>query len=179
MQRFINQWQTSLIATLAPGGLSMRIGSAVAARLSFEGGTWYKVTLTNAGRTAWEIVKVTGGADGVLDIERGEEGTQPAEWPAGSVVFIELTAEAVNTLLAQLAASQLAIAQVEDRAAALEGAVNTLLAQLAASQLAIEQLQNRVAALESGNPPSGPDNALVDRDGRTLTDQGGNALVVG
>ena len=178
MQRFINQWQTSLIATLAPGGLSMRIGSAVAARLSFEGGTWYKVTLTNAGRTAWEIVKVTGG-DGVLDIERGEEGTQPAEWPAGSVVFIELTAEAVNTLLAQLAASQLAIAQVEDRAAALEGAVNTLLAQLAASQLAIEQLQNRVAALESGNPPSGPDNALVDRDGRTLTDQGGNALVVG
>lgn len=102
MQRFINFWQTALSATLPAGAEQMTVPAAAAELLSFSEGAWYKATVTNSARSAWEIVRVTARAGGVLSIARAQEGTAAVEWPAGSAVFIELTAEAINSVFQQL-----------------------------------------------------------------------------
>ncbi|WP_260679662.1 hypothetical protein [Ectopseudomonas mendocina] len=113
MQRFINHWQTALSATLAPSAEQMTVPVAAAGLLSFAAGAWYKATLTNAARSAWEIVTVTAQAGGVLTIDRAQEGTAAAEWPAGSAVFIELTAGALHDLASQIAALTARVAALE------------------------------------------------------------------
>lgn len=158
MQRFINHWQTALAAPLSAGAEQLQIPAAAAGLLSFVDGAWYKLTITNATRSAWEIVTATANDGGVLVIERAREGTDDIAWPAGSLVFIELTAQAMNDVLSQLASQALVIEQQAQAIAALTG---------------------RVAALEQGGGEPGGGNRLLDQTGNVLVDQSGNTLVYG
>ena len=157
MQRFINHWQTALAAPLSAGAEQLQIPAAAAGLLSFVDGAWYKLTITNATRSAWEIVTATANDGGVLVIERAREGTGDIAWPAGSPVFFELTAQTMNDVLSQLSSQALVIEQQAQ---------------------AIAALTDRVAALEQGGEPGG-DNRLLDQAGNVLVDQSGNTLVYG
>lgn len=178
MQRFINHWQTALSVTLPAGGAQMTVPAAAAGLLNFTAGAWYKVTLTNAARSAWEIVTVTARAGGVLTIDRAQEGTTAAEWPAGSAVFIELTAGALHDIASRFAA-------LEARVAALEGGTDPepepdgALVDGAGNVLVDQQGNTLVTGAADTDPEPVPNGALTDGAGNTLVDQANNLLVTG
>lgn len=94
---FVNNWTASLQAELASGATSMTIETDRAALLvNMTGGDYYLATLVGvdvAGQeNAWEIVKVTANASGVLTVARAQEGTATRLWPAGTVVSGRATA---------------------------------------------------------------------------------------
>ena len=101
--QFVNNWTASLQAELASDATSMIIETDRAALLSgLAVGDYYMATLVGvdvAGQeNAWEIVKITANASGVLTIVRAQEGTAARLWPTGTVVSGRVTAG----LLAQL-----------------------------------------------------------------------------
>lgn len=73
---------------------------ATSAVLALPDGS-YRLTLSDALRTRWEIVdaSVSGGA---ATLVRGLEGTAPQDWPGGSVIYCAVTAGQLNDLLARL-----------------------------------------------------------------------------
>lgn len=88
---FVNNWEATLQAELSIGATSMTIEPDRAAQLvGMVGGDFYFLTLIGlnaAGReVAWEIVKVTASAAGVLTIERHQDGTVANLWPVGTRV---------------------------------------------------------------------------------------------
>ncbi|MDW3716668.1 hypothetical protein [Pseudomonas sp. 2023EL-01195] len=94
---FVNNWTASLQAELAAGATSMTVETDRAALLTgLTGGDYYIATLVGvdvAGQeNAWEIVKVTANASGVLTVARAQEGTAARLWPAGTVVSMRATA---------------------------------------------------------------------------------------
>ncbi|WP_271103692.1 choice-of-anchor R domain-containing protein [Pseudomonas tohonis] len=100
---FVNNWAATLQAELASGATSMTIETDRAALLSgMTGGDYYIATLVGvdvAGQeNAWEIVKITANASGVLTIARAQEGTAARLWPAGTVVSGRVTAGLLGQL---------------------------------------------------------------------------------
>lgn len=180
MQRFINFWQTALSATLPAGAEQMTVPAAAAGLLSFSEGAWYKATLTNSARSAWEIVTVTARAGGVLSIARAQEGTTDTEWPAGSSVFLEVTAGALHDLASQIAALTARVAALEagggtdpepePDGALVDGAGNVLIDQ---------QGNTLVMGAADTDPEPVPNGALTDGAGNTLVDHANNLLVTG
>jgi len=64
------------------------------------GSDWYLATLvgvTGTTETSWEIVKVTNVATNTLTIERAQESTSDATWPAGTRIEARLTAGATES----------------------------------------------------------------------------------
>lgn len=131
MQRFINNWSATLTAPATSGDLTLSVAPAEAAKLVGLGsGDHYLLTLAEVvegQETAWEIVKVTGAAAGVLTVERGQEGTAPFAWSVGASISARATAAALNALTAQLADLQarltdteVALASLDERVAVLE-----------------------------------------------------------
>ncbi len=95
--QFVNNWTASLQAELASDATSMIIETDRAALLTgLAVGDYYMATLVGvdvAGQeNAWEIVKITANASGVLTIARAQEGTAARLWPAGTVVSGRVTA---------------------------------------------------------------------------------------
>ncbi|MCY1276508.1 hypothetical protein D9M68_364080 [compost metagenome] len=119
MQLFINNWQTTLTAPLAPGGGAVHVAAEQAARLVGLGaGAFYAVTLAlvdDAGReTAWEILRATAVDGGQVTVTREQEGTVALSAPVGARVSVRPTSGTIAALFTALAA-------LTDRVAALEG----------------------------------------------------------
>lgn len=133
---FINNWLREI--TLEQG--------ATACPLDLPDGE-YRLTLADAasGATRWEILDAAV-LGGTATLVRAGEGTADQGWPAGSVIYCDVTAGQLNALMSR-------IVQLEDE---------------------ITGLRDRVAALEGGGIPDGAltdndGNALVDADGNYLT----------
>ncbi|MFU6375145.1 choice-of-anchor R domain-containing protein [Metapseudomonas otitidis] len=94
---FVNNWTATLQAELPAGSASMAVETERAALLlGMTGGDYYLLTLVgtdaNGTENAWEIVKATANAAGVLTITRAQEGTPARLWPAGTEVSLRATA---------------------------------------------------------------------------------------
>lgn len=106
MQLFVNNFSASLLAPLDASAAQLSIDPAQAAKLTgLVAGSYYLLTLAavdgSGVETAWEVVKVTTVAGGVLTVERGLEGTIPADWPVAASVTARVTAGALAALSAQ------------------------------------------------------------------------------
>lgn len=130
MQRFINNWSATLTAPATSGDLTLSVAPAEAAKLVGLGsGDHYLLTLAEVvegQETAWEIVKVTGAAAGVLTVERGQEGTTAFAWSVGASISARATAAALNALTVQLADLQGRVTAAESALAALAERVTAL-----------------------------------------------------
>ncbi|MCC5809854.1 MAG: hypothetical protein JJU06_05725 [Ectothiorhodospiraceae bacterium] len=104
MQRWVNNWDTVLSAPLSAAGEQLEVPLAAAERLELAGGDYYLLTLAELDaegvEVAWEVVRVTAVDGDALTIERGEEGTDAQEWPAGARIQARLTAETLARLQA-------------------------------------------------------------------------------
>lgn len=111
--RYVNNWLTQTTAGLGPADTALPLSPAAISRLPAGE---YLLTLVNSAspvaQTDWEVVRVTvanGGATAV----RGQEGSAPQVWPAGSLIYCSLTAGFINDLVAQ-------VVSLAERVAALE-----------------------------------------------------------
>lgn len=82
----------------------------------------YRLTLTDTGRTRWEIVLATVTA-GTAALQRGQEGTAVQAWPVGSVLYQSVTAGQMQYLYSQLAALALRVSALES--AGVQGFTNS------------------------------------------------------
>ncbi len=85
---------------------------ATSAALNLPDGS-YRLTLSDAARSRWEIVDAVVTA-GSAELVRAREGTTDQAWPGGSVIYCAVTAGQLNALVAQ-------IADLQERVEALEG----------------------------------------------------------
>lgn len=105
MQLFINNWSAVLTAPATASAASLSVPLADAAKLTgLGGGDHYLLTLAELDgsgvETAWEIVKVTGSASGVLTVLRGQEGTGARDWAAAAVISARVTKGGLEALRA-------------------------------------------------------------------------------
>lgn len=111
MQKFVNNW--SAPAVLAMGATSLPV--------ALPDGT-YLLTLSDnlTAATRWEIVQAVV-VSGAATLTRAREGTTDQDWPAGSVMYISVTAGFLEGLQQAIAAQQVQINDLLGRVAALEG----------------------------------------------------------
>ena len=105
MQLFINNWSAALTAPATASAVSLSVPLADAAKLTgLGGGDHYLLTLAeldgNGLETAWEIVKVTGAASGVLTVHRAQEGTTALDWVSASAISSRATKGTLEALRA-------------------------------------------------------------------------------
>lgn len=99
MQKFANNWKAELLTPLAFDGAELDVPADLSAALGLGPEDYADLTINPDGPA--EIVRVVSGEDGVLTIaERGLEGTEPADWAAGSVVACCVTAGMLERLQA-------------------------------------------------------------------------------
>jgi len=84
---------------------------ATSAVLALPDGS-YRLTLSDALRTRWEIVDAAV-ANGAATLIRAREGTTNQAWPGGSVIYCAVTAGQLNALLDRIAAAEARIAALE------------------------------------------------------------------
>lgn len=91
--KFVNNWNQPV--TLAAGVTTLA--------LELEDGE-YRLTLADDGvaATRWEVVGAVV-SSGTATLQRGQEGTTDQDWPAGSVIYIAVTAGWLNSVEARLA----------------------------------------------------------------------------
>lgn len=112
MQLFINNWASQLALPISSTAQEIQVPAEAAALLTGLGaGDHYLLTLAAAdytgSETALEIVRVTAAtAAGALTVERGQEATLVADWPAGARVEARYTAGAAAAAALALAAHQ-------------------------------------------------------------------------
>lgn len=90
--QFVNNWRREISLPL----------SAAQVALDLPNGQ-YRLTLTNAAGTLYEVVAATV-ASGTADLVRGLEGTVAVDWPAGSFIYCSLTAGGLNDLQGRITA---------------------------------------------------------------------------
>ncbi|WP_440467113.1 hypothetical protein ACKI1H_29125 [Pseudomonas sp. YH-1] len=191
MQRFVNNFFAQLTGALAAGGAVLPISTAAAAKLPMGSGDHYLLTLVGtldpSQQTVVEIVKATPGAGGTIAIERAQESTGAASWPADTWVFCSMTAGTLGGLFSTLATQSGAIAdqaeligQQQDAIGNQAALIGQLQGDIAAQatlidqqQTALQDLQDRVTVLEGGTVPDG---VLLDGSGNYLVDGQGNNL---
>ncbi len=205
MQRFVNNFSAQLTGGLAAGGAVLPISTEAAAKLPMDAGDHYLLTLVGtldpSQQAVVEIVKATPGAGGAIAIERAQESTGAAAWPAETWVFCSMTAGTLGGFIATQAAQSAAITElggridqqqsvISDQGAQIEQQQSVIsdhaalislqqvtiadLAELISQQQeAINDLQTRVTTLEGG---STPDGVLIDGSGNYLVDGQGNYL---
>lgn len=100
---FLNNWSAAL--ELAQGQLQ--------GALPLPDGT-YRLTLTDsrAAPTRWEFIDADVVA-GQADLVRGLEGSTDQDWPAGSVIYLAVTAGVLADLFEQLATLQARVTALE------------------------------------------------------------------
>lgn len=86
MQLFVNNFLTTLLAPIDTSATRLSIDPAQAAKLTdLVAGSYYLLTLAAVDgsgiETAWEVIKVTAVAGGLLTVERAIEGAV-LSWPA-------------------------------------------------------------------------------------------------
>ncbi|MCY1343614.1 hypothetical protein D9M68_254110 [compost metagenome] len=102
MQRFINNWSAPLLAAAGQSADELHISPDLAEQLvGLDEGDHYLVTaalLEGRVETAWEVIRVTGRAGGVLSVEREQEGTDALDLPVGAVISARPTAGTLQGL---------------------------------------------------------------------------------
>lgn len=127
MQRFINNWETPLLIAISDDDLEISVAPEVAERLVGLGSDDYYL-LTLAGldslgkEVAWEVVKATDAGDGVITIERAQEGTAALSAAVGTLVSARLTAATLSSQAATIVTLQASVTDLTARVTALEGA---------------------------------------------------------
>jgi hypothetical protein len=97
-QIFKNNTTGTLAAQLNAGATTCTLNAGHT--FTDPGSDWYLATLvgvTGTTETSWEIVKVTNVATNTLTIERAQESTSDATWPAGTRIEARLTAGATES----------------------------------------------------------------------------------
>lgn len=177
MQRFVNNFFAQLTGALAAGGAVLPISTEAAAKLPMASGDHYLLTLVGtldpSQQTVVEIVKATPGAGGTITIERAQESTGSATWPAGTWVFCSMTAGTLGGLFSTLATQSDAIADQAELISQLQGDISEQAALINQQHAALQDLQDRVTVLEGGTVPDG---VLLDGSGNYLVDGQGNNL---
>lgn len=104
---YINNWRYQLAGIFSPGQAALPIPAVALDRLALVEGVEYVLTLAanlnpeTADET--EIIRVAGSASGYT-VQRGQEGTQEQAWPQGTHIYCDVTAGALNNLIAQVSA---------------------------------------------------------------------------
>jgi len=127
MQNFINNWWEPV--ELAPGVTVLDVALANGA---------YRLTFSDAVGLAaerWEIAEAVV-VSGSATLTRGLEGTLEQDWPAGSVMYIGVTAGFLEGLQQAIAAQQVQINDLITRVAALEAGSGNALADVDGELLA-------------------------------------------
>lgn len=114
MQRFINNWSTVLTAPVTADieDDQLSVASAVGDLLPALSGvdfifmTLFEVDFDTGDEIRREVVRCTACVDGVLQVSRGWEGTEPQAWAAGMRIEARLTAESMAVLVADVAQLQ-------------------------------------------------------------------------
>lgn len=96
MQRFINNWSTTLIqsATVSDIGIHVDVNEANKLLPGFQQGDYYLLTLDDGPNI--EVVKVVAIHSGVLSINRAQEGTIARGWNTETKVEMRITARALG-----------------------------------------------------------------------------------
>lgn len=93
---FIDNWIYQLDDVLAVDDDALPVSGDAIARLGLADGVMYTLVLSaalaQAGGGAFEIVHVLGAEGGSYTLDRGQEGTDAADWPAGTLVMATVTA---------------------------------------------------------------------------------------
>lgn len=98
MQKFFNNWTTTLSSALAADGYQIGVPSALSDKLVIGDRDYCLLTLLSD--TAAEVVKVNYVESGILYVDsRGVESTTPIAWPAGSRIMCSITAGTLQDLL--------------------------------------------------------------------------------
>lgn len=91
MQRYLNNWQSTLLAGISASATTAQIAAPDAAKLEpLPAGDHYVITLQ--ADEALEIIHVTAVSGQALTLVRGQEGTAAAAWATGAAVEMRLTA---------------------------------------------------------------------------------------
>jgi hypothetical protein len=99
--KFANNYSQTVALPLNATSLALSLGDGL-----------YRLTITNAARTAWEIVdaSVEGGA---ATLVRAREGTTQADWPAGSTIYCPITAGQLAQLFDDIESLKLRVGALE------------------------------------------------------------------
>lgn len=146
MQNFINNWWEPVALEAGVTVLDVALPDGI-----------YRLTFSDAvgqAATRWEIADAVV-ASGSAALARGVEGTEDQDLPAGSVMYIGVTAGFLEGLQQRLDTQQ---------------------AQLTSQALQITDLLSRVAALEGGGGAAG---TLTNSAGELLTNAAGQVLTTG
>lgn len=105
MDNDTNSWSTVLYSTLNSHHISVEIDESKADELrpGLDAGLSYLFTLSSG--FEMEVVRVVASCQGILTLERGQQGTMVGIWPAGTVLEGRIPAYALEDL--QLDASAL------------------------------------------------------------------------
>lgn len=97
-QEYNHSWRTAIQTTLDTNYITIKINTEKARELEsgLKNGCNYLLTL-EAGFEI-EIIKVVASTNGILTIERGQQGTFPNVWPAGTPIEARITAKALDDL---------------------------------------------------------------------------------
>ncbi|MCQ4311681.1 hypothetical protein NAV33_07205 [Pseudomonas stutzeri] len=173
MQKFINNWSTVLTGVAQAADGIINVEPLVADRLvSLSSGDHYVLTLEAEGQT--EIVKVTAQSAGALTVQRAQEDTVARSWPAGTPVYMRITAGTLDALRSSGGTGSTAWGSIG-------GSIGDQvdLAELLANFVPrqdYEELLARVVRLEE---QAVDPNALTDADGNLLVDAENTVLTTG
>ena len=97
-QSNIYSWRANILSTLDVNYVTIKIDRERAKLLEpgLANGGYYLLTL-EAGFDV-EIIKVVAATNGILTTERGQQGTLPTVWPAGTPLEARITAKTLDDL---------------------------------------------------------------------------------
>jgi len=115
--RFIDNWCYTLTSGMEASDSTLPVPAAALDRLGLGEGVAYTLTLINSlsplEQGEHEIVILRGQADGGHMLDRGQEGTAPRAWKAGSYVYCSVTAGLLTRLLGQIEALRQRVEELE------------------------------------------------------------------
>jgi hypothetical protein len=91
-QLFANNAVSTLAADITPQSTQITIVGATNFPAAVSGASFFVATISNATGTVIEIVNCFNRQGAVLTVLRGQEGTLPVSWPAGSTIYASFTA---------------------------------------------------------------------------------------
>ena len=99
MEKFVNRFETQLVGVVAISDTQIPVDDASGLG-GISPGEFVRLVLDDAQN--WEVVKCTAVSGNVLTVSRGEEGTSPRPWAAGTKVVGYLTAGTMADLQDQV-----------------------------------------------------------------------------
>jgi len=93
--KLTNGARTTLVAPLPAAATQATVGAGSPFPILASASDWFPVTI-GAGMEGTEICRCTARTGTVLTLQRGAEGTQAREWPAGTPLELRLTVGALT-----------------------------------------------------------------------------------